>query len=175
MRYVFLVLMLCTQAARSQDFCGLIKKEISPDHTIYDYSSPFDPLNPPSVRVTRSYGTNPDYATDNFFMVFQVICGLETIYTQSDTGQTEKDEFKLEVFFDDQTRFVTDTVKIGHDFTNTRDSAIRYLFYPLNDKAVREFSNKKITKFGLAGFYQQVPSDSANAIAHYVQCLKAVH
>lgn len=175
MRKIFLFLVLCSQTAMSQDFCSLLKKELSPDRTIFDYSSPFDPSSPPSVRVSRSFGTNPDYATDNFFMIFQVICGLETIYTQTDTGQVEKEEYKLEVFFDDQSRFVTDTVKIGHDFTNTRDSAIRYLFYPLNDKAVKEFSNKRISKFGLAGYYEVVPPDSANAIMHYVQCMKSAH
>jgi hypothetical protein len=175
MRVLLFVMLaiVCTKAG-AQDYCSRIKKEMSPDRTIYDYSSPFDVSDPPSLRVTRSYGTNPDFATDNFFVIFQVTGDLETIYKNTDTGQIEKDEVKLVVEFDDKTKLVEDTVKIGHDFTSDRTQAIRYVFYSLTDKTVKDFTTKKIAKFSLAGFEQTVAPDSAVAIQHYVECLKAV-
>lgn len=175
MRTLFLLLLaICFQTAYGQDFCSLIIKDVSPDRTIYDYSSPFDPSEPPTVRVTRSFGTNPDYATDNFFLIFQATCNLESIYKTTDTGQIEKDEQKLVVEFDDHSKFVDDTIKITHDFNAARDSAIRYTYYSLTESSVKDFSSKKIAKFSLAGYEQIVAADSANAIQHYVQCMKAL-
>jgi len=175
MRILFLLIMVVVmQNAQAQDFCNLLKKEVSPDRTIYDYSSPFDPNDPPVVRVSRNYGTNPDYATDNFFMIFEITNPLESIYKKTDTGEVEKDEQKLVVEFEDKSKYTDDSIKITHDFTNDRTQAIRTIFYSLNEKAVKEFSNKKIVKFSLAGYEQAVPADSANAIMHYVQCLRDV-
>ena len=171
---LLLVFLLLFQNTHAQDFCKLIKKDVSPDRTVYDYASPYDPLEPPAVRVTRSYGTNPDFATDNFFMIFQINGELESIYKKTDTGQIEKDELKLVVEFDDKSKLVEDTLKISHDFTNDRMQAIRLLYYTMNDAAIKTFSTKKITKFSLAGYEQIVAADSANAIQHYVQCLKDV-
>lgn len=175
MRIISLLLLLVLyQGAHAQDFCNLLKKEVSPDHTIYDYSSPFDPNEPPAVRVSSSYGTNPDYATDNFFVIFQMTNPLESIYKKTDTGEIEKEEVKLVVEFEDKSKYIDDTIKITHDFTNDRMNAIRTVFYSLNEKSIKEFAAKKITKFSLAGYEQAVPADSANAIQHYVQCLKDV-
>jgi hypothetical protein len=168
MRNIFLFV------ANAQDFCNLIKKDVSPGKTIYDYSSPFNEAEPPNVRVTRSYGTDPDYATDNFFLIFQITGDLETIYKKTDTGQIEKDEYKLLVEFDDKSKLTDDTIKVSHDFTNDRIQAIRYVYYPINEASVKSFSSKKIAKFSLAGYEQPVAPDSANAIMHYVQCMKAV-
>lgn len=174
MKYILMLLVcICCQRATAQDFCNLIKKDISPDKTVYDYSSPFDPNDPPAVRVTRSYGTNPDYATDNFFVIFQITGDLETIYKKTDSGQIEKDETRLVVEFDDKSKIVEDTLKIAHDFTSDRMNAVRYVFYSLTDKTIKDFSEKKIAKFSLAGYEQPVAADSANAIQHYVQCMKA--
>ena len=168
-----LLLSVLAFRASGQDFCNLVKKDVSPDHTIYGFSSPYEMTDPPAVRVTRSYGTNPDYATDNFFMIFEVKGPLESIYKKTDTGEIEKDEYQLIVHFDDNSKYSDDTIKVGHDFTDDRMQVIRTLFYPLDDKSEKQFESKKITKFSLAGYEQTVPADSANAIMHYVQCLKA--
>ena len=157
-----------------QDFCSLIKKEVSPDRTIYDFASPYDPAAEPVVRVTRSYGTNPDYATDNFFVIFRITGALESIYKMTDTGEIEIPEHKLVVEFDDQSKYEDDKIQISHDFTEDRMNSVRYIFYPLNDTTSKEFASKKIVKFSLAGFEQAVPPDSANAIEHYVQCMRDV-
>jgi hypothetical protein len=63
---------------------------------------------------------------------------------------------------------------VSHDFTNDRIQAIRYVYYPISEASVKSFSSKKIAKFSLAGYDQPVAADSANAIMHYVQCMKAV-
>ena len=175
MKIIFLLVSVAFfQSADAQDFCSLIKKEVSPGRTIYDYSSPFNPLEVPSIRVTRSYGTDPDFATDNFYLIFQVVGDLETIYLKTDTGQIEKEEFRLVVEFDDKSKMVDDTVKISHDFTADRTQAIRYAYYPVSEAAAKDFSTKKIAKFSLAGFAEPVIADSANAVMHYVQCMKAL-
>ncbi len=175
MRIFFLfLLMTCFHVTDAQDFCSLIKKEVSPSRTIFDYSSPYNEAEPPSVRVTRSFGTDPDFATDNFFVIFQITSELETIYKKTDSGQIEKEETRIVVEFEDKSKLVDDTIKVGHDFTNDRINAIRYVYYPLNETTSKDFSTKKITKFALAGYEQPVAADSANAIMHYVQCLKTV-
>ena len=175
MRIIFVLLIVAlTPVAKGQDFCSLINKDVSPGKTIFDYTSPYDPSNPPTVRVARSFGTDPDFATDNFFVIFQIAGDLETIYQKTDTGEIEKDEHKLVVIFDDNSKIVADTIKVSHDFTDDRTQAIRYVYYPLTEPTIKDFSTKKIAKFSLAGYEQTVAADSANAIEHYVQCMKAL-
>jgi hypothetical protein len=176
MKAIYLLLVLaCAQAASAQDYCKLIKKEVSDDKSTFDFSSPFDPAEIPALRVTRSYNNNPDYPSDNFFIIFYTVGNLESIYEKSATGeQLEKQEKRLVVEFDDKTTFIDDSIKIIHDRTVDMLEAIRYIYLPVTDNNLKDFTTKKIAKFSLAGFEQTVPADSANAIMHYVQCIKAV-
>lgn len=176
MKAIYLLLLLaCVQSANGQDYCKLVKKEISGDKKTFNYESPYDPQYKPALRVTRSYNNDPDDPYDNFFIVFRVEGQLESIYnTAADGGQTEKTEKKLEVVFEDKTTFVDDTIQISHDVSDDKTQAVRYIDYPLTAANLKDFTTKKIVKFSLAGNEQLVAADSANSIMHYVQCMKAV-
>lgn len=175
MRLIFVLLLLVSvHAANGQDFCKLIKKEVSENKVQTDYSSPFKFDEMPAIRVKRSISTDEDYPYDNFIMMFHVTCPLDDIYNKTaDGGQDEKKEKSLTIFFDDNSKIVDDTVEISHDFTDDRTEATRYVYYSLTPESVAELSNKKITKFVIAGQERTFPADSANAVMQYVKCLKA--
>jgi hypothetical protein len=99
---------------------------------------------------------------------------LETIYKKTDSGQIEREVTRIVVEFEDKTKIIDDTIMVSHDFTTDRINAIRYVYFPLNETTSKDFSTKKIVKFSLAGYEQKVAADSANAIMHYVQCMKNV-
>jgi len=162
-------------SASGQDYCKLIKKEVSQDKKILDYSSPPDAQEVTTIRVTRSINQDPDYESDNFFMIFSIVGDIDNIYSKTAGGeQIEKEEYKLVVEFDDKSKVVDDTIRIGHDFTSDKMQSVRSVYFALTDPTIKEFSTKKITKFSLAGYEKTYPADSANAIMHYVQCMKAV-
>ena len=162
-------------SANGQDYCKFIKKEVSPDKKTYDYSSPPDAQEVTTIKITRTINTDPDYESDNFFMVFQVVGQLESIYTKTTNGdQVEKEEYKFIVEFEDKSKITDDTLKIIHDLTNDKSESVRLIYYPLTENTVKDFSTKKITKFSLAGYEKLLPPDSANTIMHYVQCMKNV-
>ena len=176
MKVIYLLLALAfVQTANAQDFCKLIKKEVSDDKLTFDFSSPYDPSEVPAVRVARSYITNPDFPSDNFYLIFQMNGELESIYAKTATGeQVEKEEKTVIVEFEDKTKIVDDSIKIDHDRTVDKLDAIRYVYFPITEERLKDFTTKKIAKFSLAGYSQIVPADSANAVMHYVQCMKAV-
>ena len=174
MRAIFAILMVAfVQTVTAQDFCKQVKKEVQDN--VFDFSSPYDPTDIPAVRVTRSYNTNPDFPSDNFYLIFYIVGDLEGIYEKTASGeQAEKQEKKLVVQFDDGSKVVDDSIRIIHDRTVDMLQAIRYVYLPVADNNLKDFTSKKIAKFSLAGFEQTVPADSANAVMHYVQCIKAV-
>ena len=176
MKAIYLLLIFAfIQSASAQDFCKLIKKEVSDDKSTFDFTSPYNPGEIPAVRVTRSYTNNPDFPSDNFYLIFYIVGNLEGIYEKTASGeQIEKEEKKLVVEFDDKTKVVDDSIKIIHDRTVDMLEAIRYVYCPMTDNNLKDFTTKKIVKFSLAGYEQTVPADSANAMMHYVQCIKAV-
>ena len=170
-----LFLVMFIQSANAQDFCKQIKKEVSEDKTVYDFASPFDPVDVPPIRVTRSYSTNPEYSYDNFILIFQIPCDLDNIYTKNPDGaQIEKEESKVIVEFEDKTTITDDTLKITHDYTDDRSQALRVVYYPLTEKTIKDFTTKKIVKFSLAGYEKAVPPAMANALMQYIICIKAV-
>ena len=161
------------QTLHGQDFCKQIKKDVSDDKTVYDYSSPFDVMNPPPVRVTRSYSNSKEFSFDNFTLIFQIPCDLDSIYNKVDGAQVEKEEYRLIVEFEDKSKITDDTLKIIHDFTEDRSQALRVLYYPLTERTMKDFTTKKIAKFSLAGHEMTVLPDVANAAMQYIICIKA--
>jgi hypothetical protein len=176
MKTIYLLLLFaCANTAYGQDFCKLLKKEVSEDKKTFDYSSPFDPNEKPVVRVTRSYNNDPEYAYDNFYIVFRVEGALESVFNKTaDGGQTEKREKAIVVEFEDKSKVTDDTIQINHDVSDDKLQAVRFLDYPLSEDNLKNFLTKKIVKFSLAGNEQAVTADSANAIMHYIQCMKTV-
>ncbi len=176
MKLIYLALMFAfIQSAHAQDYCKQIKKEVSEDKTVYDYASPFDPVDPPAIRVTRSYSTNGEFSYDNFIAIFQIPCGLDSVNIKNDDGsQTEKEEYKIVIEFEDKSKITDDTLKVMHDYTEDRSQALRIVYYPLTNNTLRDFTTKKITRFSLAGHETTVPSDIASAFMQYVICIKAV-
>jgi hypothetical protein len=167
-----LFLVALAPSVHAQDFCKKVKKEVSEDKTQVEYTSPA-PAHLAPITVKRVINTNPEWAIDNFTVIFEMASPIESIYTQAPDGsQKEKAESKLVVEFDDHTKFVDDTVVITHDFTDDRTMAIRNIFYPVTEASVNYFTTKKIVKFSLAGNERIIPADSANAIMHYFQCIK---
>ena len=160
-------------SAYAQDYCKRIKKEVSEDKKSINYSSPYDATEPASMHVTRNVNLDPEYPSDNFYIIFRITGNLESIYTKSDAGsQTEKDEKKIVVEFDDKSTIVDDSMQVSHDFTDDKLQAIRYVYYPLSEQSIKEFTSKKVVKYTLAGFDQKVVADSAVSIQHYVMCIK---
>ncbi len=171
--YALLALaIVCTQAT-AQDFCKLVKKDVQNGNT-FDFTSPFNPEEIPALRVSRSYVTGVEEPTDNFYIIFYMLGDLESVYTTGAGGeQIEKEEKKLVVEFDDKTTYVDEDIQINHDLTTDKLSAVRYVYLNMTDKNLGDFTTKKIAKFSLAGFQQVVPADSANAMMHYVECIRA--
>jgi hypothetical protein len=179
--YCFSLALLITtafgfQSAKAQDFCSLIKKEVSPDKTSFDFLSPYDPNEDYICRVTRSYSTNAEEPYDNFYIILQTLGELDQVYINAPNGdKVEKEEKGLVVEFEDKSKYTDDTVKLVHDLSIDKTKATRYVYYPLSAGNIKDFAGKKIVKYTLAGSEHMVQPDSANAVMHYVQCLKAVH
>lgn len=169
--YTSLLILSCT-AAKGQDYCKLITKEVSEDKKSFTYSSPYNPFDATSVHVTRNINIDPDYPLDNFFIIFRITGNLEDIYTKDAAGnEMEREEKNIIVLFDDNTK-MEDTLGVSHDFTDDKLQAIRYVYYPVTDQTVKDFTTKKIVKFSLAGHEQTLQPDSAVAVLHYIQCIK---
>jgi hypothetical protein len=165
--------LLTVQSVTAQDFCKLVKTEISPNKVQFDYASPYKFDEVPAIRVKRSVSIDEDYPYDNFTMMFHVACPLGAIYNKHDDGgQDEKNEKSLIIVFEDNSKIVDDTVEVSHDFTEDRTEATRYIFYPLIPETIEELSTKKISKFIIAGQERLYPADSANAIMQFVKCIK---
>ncbi len=176
MRILFYLLTFAIlTSASGQDYCKNIKKDVSPDKKLFDYSTPVNPDEVTPIKVTRSINIDPDYASDNFLMIFQVPGKLESIYTKDEQGEeVEKSEQKLSIVFDDNTTFNDDTLVVSHDFTPDRLQAIRIIYMPLTEATLKDLSTKKITKFSIAGYEKTMAADDANAIMHYVDCMTKV-
>jgi hypothetical protein len=176
MKIIYLLVMFAfLQPAKAQDFCKLIKIEAFPDRISFEYNSPYDPDDKTAMHVTRSYSKDPENTYDNFYIMFQMIGELDDVFVKTATGgQNEKEEKTLIVEFSDKSKIVDDTIRVNHDFTDDRTQATRYVYYPITEGNVKDFTSKKIEKFKLAGYEQVVHPDSANAMMHYIQCLKAI-
>lgn len=174
MKMIYMLLLAAmSTSANAQDFCKLIKKEVSDNKVQSDYASPFSQENVPPLRVKRSVSTDAEYPFDTYTMIFMTHCGLDDIYNKSaDGGQTEKAEKKLVVTFEDNSRITDDTTEITHDFSEDRTEAMRIMYLQLSDAQVNDFSTKKVIKFTLAGQERLFPADSANALMQYVKCMK---
>ncbi len=174
MKLLFTLLGLAiAQLAAGQDFCKLVKKEVSDNKITTDYFSPFKYNETPAIRVKRSISKDEEYPYDNFVAMFNVSCPLEAIYNKTEGGgQDEKKEKSLTIVFEDNSKIVDDTVEISHDFTDDRTEATRYVFYTLTPSEIEDFSSKKITKFIIAGQERLYPADSANAIMQFSKCMK---
>ena len=168
-----LVLLALAQGASAQDFCKLLKKEVSENKVQTDFFTPYKQNETPAIRLKRSISKDEEFPYDNFVAMFHVVCPLEAIYNATaDGGQTEKQEKSLTIVFDDNSRIVDDTVDVSHDFTDDRTEATRYVFYTLNPGQIDEISSKKISKFIIAGQEKTFPADSANAIMQFAKCMK---
>src|SRR4051812_15422015 len=120
MKFVY-ILAICAlaQNASAQDYCKQVMKDVSSDKKQTDYSTPGSTQSITPVIIRRTINTDPEFANDNFTVFFQVPSTIESIYTvTSDGGQKEKNEKKIVIEFDDNTRYVDDTLQVNHDFTD---------------------------------------------------------
>jgi hypothetical protein len=169
----FLLTIAFATSVSAQDYCKRIKKDISEDKKSISYSSPFDAQEPASVHVTRNLNLDPDYPSDNFYIIFRITGPLESIYTKTEGGeQAEKEEKKLFVEFDDKSNILDENMQVSHDFTDDKLQAIRYVYFPFTEQNLKDFTTKKIVRYSLAGYEQTVVSDTAISIQRYVSCIK---
>ena len=177
MKALYLLLFFAfLQNASGQDYCKKIKKEISPDGYNRSYFSPFTEKNMPAIRITRVIDSNPeDDEFDNFFIIFRIPGGdVGSIFTTGpDDKVVEKKEKTMKIEFDDHSVITTDTVQINHDMTDDKAEVIRTLYFPIDDGNYKDFTTKKIVKYTLGTIERKFAADSAGAIMHYVQCIKA--
>ena len=170
---LYLFMLTACFTAQGQDYCKRVKKEVSEDKKSFSYTSPFDQFTMSSIHVSRSINIDPDYPSDNFYIIFRILGTLDSIYTKNAEGeQEEKEERKIVVEFDDRSNITDELIQVSHDVTDDKLQAVRYVYYPLTDLNIKDFTTKKIVKFNLAGYEKTVPSDTAVAVQHYVQCIK---
>ena len=176
MRLFYLIIMIAGfQTAKAQDFCKRIKSEVSPDKVTFEYTSPFDPDDKTIVHVNRNFSKDPENGYENFYVIFQMIGELDSVYEVTPTGgQKEKQEKSLVVEFDDKSTIVDENIKVNHDFTDDRTQATRYVFCPLTESNLKDFTSKKIVKYKIAGHEQLMQPDSAVSIMHYIRCMKDI-
>lgn len=160
--------------ASAQD-CKDIKKTVSDNKMLTEYESPYSEKEKeqPLARVKRTVSVDEDTPFDNFVMVFRVICGVDDIYANNaEGGKTEKQEKKITIVFDDNSKIVDDTVDVMHDITADRTEAIRYVYYPIIPETAGDFASKKISKFIIAGQEVPIPADNAAVLVKYTKCIK---
>lgn len=161
----------CT--ALAQDPCKQIKKEVSANNTLTEFTSPFSTKEEPMLHLKRSISTDEDAPFDNFIAIFRAKCAVDDIYETSATGgKSEKSEKTISIIFDDNSRIKDDTVEVMHDLTPDRAEAIRYIYYPLIPETANDFATKKITKFIIAGQEVPIPADESTKIMQYANCIK---
>jgi hypothetical protein len=176
MKYILLFsAILFVQSVDAQDFCNLVRKEMLEDKKTFEFRSPYNANEKPAVRVTRNFNTDPEYGYDNFYVNFRIEGSIDSMYEKNaEGGKTERNDKSLTVEFDDNTKFTDESASIAHDVSDDHTIAVWYLDFPLSESALKNFSTKKIVKFSLAWNTSPVPADSANAIMHYIQCIKDI-
>ena len=166
--------LLCANTVFAQDYCKQIKKEVTDNNTSFLHESPYNEDAVPPVRVMRSYSTNPEAVYDNFNVIFTIPCEFSDLLTKTADGiETEKDETKLVIEFDDKTKIVDDTTQVTHEKKGD-GTALRIAYYTVTPENIKTLTTKKIVKFHLASAEMAVTPEMATAIEQYILCLKTV-
>ncbi len=160
-------------SVNAQDICKQIKKEVADNKLQWDYSTPVKGDDMPLISIKRSVSIDEDYPFDNFVVIFKVICQLDDIYNLSgDTSRTEKQEKKMVIEFDDNSKITDEEIEVLHDYTQDRAEAIRYVFYTVPAESLNDIAAKKITKFTLATQEVPVPPALSVSMQQYAKCIK---
>ncbi len=171
----FLLVALISLAFRAtaQDFCKQIKTEVT-DKTTFSYTAPNDSTRICPLKISRNYSTNPEIEFDNFSVTFFVTGDLQEFFKKNPDGDGANDSRKLIVEFDDNTRYVDDSVTISYEHLNDIQLIVKSVFVGIEKKNVSNFSDKKIAKFSFGGLQRTITPDSALAYKSYIQCIKNV-
>ena len=172
-KFIILAALLSANIAFGQDYCKQIKKEVTDNNTSFSYESPYTEDSPPLIRAMRSYSTNPDAEYDNFNLVFTIPCEFSDLIVKTDGVESEKEELKIIIEFDDKTKIVDDTTQVTHEKKGD-GSALRIAYYPITAENIKKLTTKKIVKFHLATAEATVPPEMAVAIEQYLICMKEV-
>lgn len=164
--------MASTALYAQTDYCKQIKKEVTDNNTSFSYETPYTESAPPAVRASRNFGTTEDGEFDNFALVLTIPCEFQDLLVKSKEGnESEKEEYKIAVEFDDKTKITDDTTLISHDKKGD-GSALRYAYFPVNNQNIKALTTKKIVRIYLATAKLDVPADMATAMQQYLICLK---
>ena len=170
---VLFVFALSTPGLRAQDYCKQIKKEIT-NKTTFSYTAPYDSTRVCPLKIARLYSTDPDIEFDNFSITFFVTGDLQDFFKKNPDGDGINDSRKLEIQFDDNSKYTEDSVTISYEHLNDIQLIVKSVFVNIEKKNVANFSDKKITKYSFGGLERILPADSAAAYKAYMQCIKNV-
>lgn len=171
-KLLILASLLWVNGTFAQDYCKQIKKEVTDNNTSFNYESPYKDDSPPAVRAMRSYSTG-ETEFDNFNLIFFIPCDFSDLLVKTAEGEMEKEETKIVIVFDDNSKITDDTIAISHD---RRESgyAARMVYFPVTPQNIKNLTTKKIAKFHLAAAEATVTAEMATAIQQYIICLKDV-
>ena len=168
--YLFLFIVFSTNLF-AQDYCKQIRKEVN-NVTTFNYSSPFDTVGIPPIKITRNFSTDSDLEFDNFVVVLQIVSDMPGFFVKNPNGDGANDDKKLVIEFDDKTKMEEDDVTISYDMKGEEQLVVRSVFLTLEEKNINYFTNKNITKYSFGGVSKTIPPDSSAAYKGYVQCMK---
>lgn len=169
---LILALLIAGNTCFAQDYCKLVKKEVTENNTSFNYESPYKEDSMPLIRVVRNYSTNPEAEFDNFSIIFSIPCEFSDLLVAGAGGETEKEETGVVIEFDDKTK-LEDDITVTHNKKGD-GTASRVLYYPVTADNVKQLTTKKIVSFHLATAKSAVTADLATAIQKYVTCIKDV-
>lgn len=175
MKYVlFLLVFGFANAATAQDYCKLVKKEVTDNNTSYSYESPYKEDSLPTLRVSRNYSTNPEYEFDNFSLTMTIPCEFQDLLVKGANGsESEREETKVVITFQDNSKLEDESLQIMHDKKGD-GSAMRSAVFPITAEHIKDLTTKKIVKIQLATATQNVPESLAVPIMQYIICMKNV-
>lgn len=172
-KIIILALLLWGNSTFAQDYCKQIKKEVTENNTSFSYESPYNEDNPPPLRAIRNYSIGGEVDFENFNLVFFIPCEFSDFLVKTAEGETEKEETKLIIEFEDKSKIVDDTIMVTHDRRES-GSAARVVYFPVTTQNIKMLTSKKIVKFHLAKSEATVPADVSAAIQQYIICLRDV-
>ena len=173
-RYLILITTFCQLAVYAQDYCKMVKKEVS-NETTFTYTSPFDSAGVTPVKVTRIFSTDADQPFDNFMIQFQLVTDLQEFYAKNPHGEGENDSKIFTVEFDDKSKIESKDPAFSFDPLNENQTLIRGCTLSLEGADLTALSTKLITRFIMSGYARNLTPDTAQAYKAYINCIKATH
>lgn len=169
MKYLLTLLLLSgAPALWAQDYCKQVKKEVTENNTSFSFESPYNEDDLPAARVVRNYSTNTESEFDNFNVIFTIPCEYSTLIG---SNNTEIEESKVIIEFDDKTQFKDDAMPVTHERKEGTTMAYRVAVVTLLAENIKDFTSKKVAKIKLATADRTLTAAEATALQQYIICV----